>query len=324
VAVFNAPYSNTRSVVELALTELISLMRRVPALNRSLHEGVWDKTAEGAHEVRGRTLGIVGYGNIGSQLSVLAEGIGMRVVFYDVIERLALGNAQRLNSLDELLEISDVVTLHIDGRKSNEGFFGADEFAKMRPGSVFLNLSRGSIIDVQALKDALVSGHLSGAGVDVFEWEPKRRGDGFDCPLRDLRNVILTPHVGGSTEEAQEAIGQFVSAKLRDYVFTGSTTLAVNVPNLQLAPTGVGRIMVMHRNVPGVLAAVNGVFAEHGANIDGQMLATAGDVGYVVTDISQVAQRGASSKLLAMDSTIRLRIHDDFDRGEFPLGPAAG
>jgi D-3-phosphoglycerate dehydrogenase / 2-oxoglutarate reductase len=323
VAVFNAPFSNTRSVVELTLAEVIALTRRLTVRDKALHDGVWDKTADGAHEVRGRTLGIIGYGNIGSQLSVLAEILGMRVVFYDTAEKLALGNARRVETLDELLEVADAVTIHVDGRQGNAGLFGAKQFARMKPGAVFLNLSRGFVVDVAALKENILSGHLGGAAVDVFPEEPKKRGDQFDSDLRGLPNVILTPHVGGSTEEAQEAIGEFVAKKLRDYVLTGSTMLSVNFPNLQLEHTGVGRIMLLHRNVPGVLAAVNQVFADHGANIDAQMLATRGEFGYVVTDISDVTQRGASAKLQAMSSTIRLRIRDAFDRPEFPPGPAA-
>ncbi|MFD6136766.1 phosphoglycerate dehydrogenase [Isoptericola sp. NPDC060257] len=324
VAVFNAPYSNTRSVVELAISEIIALTRRLSVRDKALHDGVWDKTAEGSHEVRGRTLGIIGYGNIGSQLSVLAENLGMRVVFYDTAEKLALGNAHRVETIEELLAEADAVTIHVDGRAGNAGLFGADLFAGMKPGAIFLNLSRGFVVDVEALREHILSGHLGGAAVDVFPTEPKKRGDGFTSPLRGLPNVILTPHVGGSTEEAQEAIGEFVSKKLRDFVATGSTTLSVNLPNLQLAHTGVGRIMLLHRNVPGVLARVNQVFADHGANIEAQMLATRGEIGYVVTDISDVTQRGASAKLQAMDSTIRLRIRDAFERPEFPPGPAAG
>jgi D-3-phosphoglycerate dehydrogenase len=324
VAVFNAPYSNTRSVVELAISEIIALTRRLTVRDKALHDGVWDKTAEGSHEVRGRTLGIIGYGNIGSQLSVLAENLGMRVVFYDTAEKLALGNAHRAETIEELLAQADAVTIHVDGRPGNAGLFGADLFAGMKPGAIFLNLSRGFVVDVEALREHILSGHLGGAAVDVFPTEPKKRGDGFTSPLRGLPNVILTPHVGGSTEEAQEAIGEFVSKKLRDFVATGSTTLSVNLPNLQLAHTGVGRIMLLHRNVPGVLARVNQVFADHGANIEAQMLATRGEIGYVVTDISDVTQRGASAKLQAMDSTIRLRIRDAFERPEFPPGPAAG
>ncbi|MFC8599632.1 MULTISPECIES: phosphoglycerate dehydrogenase [unclassified Isoptericola] len=324
VAVFNAPYSNTRSVVELAVAEIISLTRRLSVRDKALHDGVWDKTADGAHEVRGRTLGIIGYGNIGSQLSVLAENLGMRVVFYDTAEKLALGNAHRVETIEELLAEADAVTIHVDGRPGNAGLFGADLFAGMKPGAIFLNLSRGFVVDVEALREHILSGHLGGAAVDVFPTEPKKRGDEFTSPLRGLPNVILTPHVGGSTEEAQEAIGEFVSKKLRDFMATGSTTLSVNLPNLQLAHTGVGRIMLLHRNVPGVLAAVNQVFADHGANIEAQMLATRGEIGYVVTDISDVTQRGASAKLQAMPSTIRLRIRDAFERPEFPPGPAAG
>jgi D-3-phosphoglycerate dehydrogenase len=324
VGVFNAPYSNTRSVVELALAEVIALTRRLTVRDKALHDGVWDKTAEGAHEVRGRTLGIIGYGNIGSQLSVLAENLGMRVLFYDVSEKLALGNAQRVATLDELLERSDAVTIHVDGRAGNAGLFGAEEFARMKPGAVFLNLSRGFVVDVEALRENILSGHLGGAAVDVFPSEPKKRGDSFDSELRGLPNVILTPHVGGSTEEAQEAIGEFVAGKLRDYLQTGSTMLSVNLPNLQLGRTGVGRITHLHRNVPGVLAAVNQVFAEHGANIEGQMLATRGEIGYVVTDIADVTERGASVKLAAMESTIRLRVLDELPREEFAPGPAVG
>ncbi|PFG42828.1 D-3-phosphoglycerate dehydrogenase [Isoptericola jiangsuensis] len=324
VAVFNAPFSNTRSVVELAVAEIIALTRRLTVRDSALHQGVWDKTADGSHEVRGRTLGIIGYGNIGSQLSVLAENLGMNVVFFDTSEKLALGNARRVETLDELLAVSDAVTIHVDGRAGNAGLFGEDLFARMKPGAIFLNLSRGFVVDVDALRTHILSGHLSGAAVDVFPTEPKKRGDHFDSPLRGLDNVILTPHVGGSTEEAQQNIGQFVAKKLRDYLFTGSTMLSVNLPNLQLEHTGVGRIALLHRNVPGVLAAVNQVFADHGANIEAQMLATRGELGYVVTDISDVTQRGASAKLMEMATTVRLRIRDAFDRPEFPPGPAAG
>jgi D-3-phosphoglycerate dehydrogenase len=323
VAVFNAPYANTRSVVELTLAEIIALTRRLTVVDKALHDGIWDKTAEGAHEVRGRVLGIIGYGNIGSQLSVLAESMGMRVVFYDIAEKLALGNARRVESMDELLEAADIVTIHVDGRRGNAGLFGARQFARMRPGALFLNASRGFVVDLGALREHILSGHIGGAAIDVFPVEPKNRGERFESELRGLPNVILTPHVAGSTEEAQEAIGQFVAAKLRDYVRTGSTTLSVNLPNLQLEHTGVGRIAHLHRNVPGVLAAVNQVFAEHGANIVGQVLATRGDIGYVVTDIADVTQRGASAKLQALDSTIRLRVLDHIERDELPPGPAS-
>jgi D-3-phosphoglycerate dehydrogenase len=324
VVAFNAPFSNTRSVVELAIAEIIGLTRRLPERDKALHAGVWEKSATGSHEVRGRTLGIIGYGNIGSQLSVLAENLGMSVIFYDLQERLALGNARRAETLEELLAVADIVTLHVDGRSGNAGMFGPEHFAAMKPGSIFLNLSRGFVVDVEALRANIVSGHLAGAAIDVFPTEPKKSGDRFESVLRGLPNVILTPHVGGSTEEAQEAIGQFVSKKLRDYVTTGSTMLSVNVPALQLEDSGTtGRIALLHRNVPGVLAQVNQIFADHGANIEGQMLATHGDLGYVVTDISDVTHRGASKKLMAMETTVRLRINDQFERPEFPPGPAA-
>lgn len=309
VAAFNAPFSNTRSVVELTLAEIIALTRRLTERDRSLHDGVWDKSAEGAHEVRGRTLGIVGYGNIGTQLSVLAESLGMSVVFYDTSERPALGNARRLESLDELLDVADVVTLHVDGRSGNAGLFGAAQFTRMRPGAVFLNLSRGFVVDYGALREQILAGHIGGAAVDVFPEEPKRRGDRFESDLRGLPNVILTPHIGGSTEEAQEAIGQFVSNKLRDYLAHGSTTLSVNLPNLALdARTGSHRLAHLHHNTPGVLAGINQTLAEHGVNIEGQLLATRGDLGYVVTDVAADLGPDVCRVLETMDQTIRLRV----------------
>ena len=309
IAVFNAPFSNTRSVVELTLAEIIALTRRLTERDKALHAGVWDKSADGSHEVRGRTLGIVGYGNIGTQLSVLAEALGMSVVFYDSAERLALGNARRLGSLDELLDIADVVTLHVDGRAGNAGLFGAAQFARMRPGAIFLNLSRGFVVDYAALRDHVATGHIGGAAVDVFPVEPKRRGDSFDSELRGLPNVILTPHVGGSTEEAQEAIGRFVSTKFRDYLTTATTTLSVNLPNLALERnTGTHRIAHLHHNTPGVLAGINNTLAEHGVNIEGQLLATRGDLGYVVTDVGSGISDEVVEVLRTMSQTIRLSV----------------
>ena len=309
IAAFNAPFSNTRSVVELALAEIIALARRLTERDKALHAGVWDKTAEGAHEVRGRTLGIVGYGNIGTQLSVLAENLGMTVVFYDTQEKLALGNARRAETLDELLAVADTVTLHVDGRAGNAGMFGAEQFAKMKPRSIFLNLSRGFVVDYAALRESILSGHIAGAAIDVFPDEPKKRGDAFDSELRGLPNVILTPHVGGSTQEAQESIGNFVSGKLRDYLTTGSTTLSVNLPNLALAQTnGRHRFAHLHRNTPGVLAAVNQTLAEHGVNIASQLLATQGDLGYVVTEVDGAVDPAVEAALAAMEQTIRLRV----------------
>ena len=309
VPAFNAPFSNTRSVVEIALADIIALTRRLTVLDRAMHQGVWNKASEGSHEVRGRTLGIIGYGNIGTQLSVLAENLGMSVVFYDIAEKLALGNARRMETIDELLDAADVVTLHVDGRDGNAGLFGGKQFARMRPGAVFLNLSRGFVVDYTALAEAIESEHLAGAAIDVFPVEPKRRGDAFVSELRNLPNVILTPHTGGSTEEAQEAIGRFVSNKLRDYLTTGSTTLSVNVPNLALEQTaGSHRLAHLHRNTPGVLAAVNAVLANHGVNIEGQMLATRGELGYVVTDVGSDIAPDAVDALARMSQTVRLRL----------------
>lgn len=309
VATFNAPFSNTRSVVEIALSNIISLTRRLPVFNEEMHRGVWNKTATGAHEVRGRTLGIVGYGNIGTQLSILAENLGMSVIFYDIDEKLALSNARRAESIDELLAAADIVTLHVDGRGGNAGLFGAEQIAKMRRGAIFLNLSRGFVVDPAAVRDAIVSGQLSGAAIDVFPVEPKRKGDPFTSELQGLPNVILTPHTGGSTEEAQESIGKFVATKIRDYLNTGSTTLSVNLPNLALEQkTGVHRLAHLHRNTPGVLASVNQQLAEYGVNIEGQLLATIGDIGYVVTDTGSEIDPQVLEALEKMDATIRLRL----------------
>ncbi len=309
VAVFNAPFSNTRSVVELALAEVIALTRRLTEKNAAMHAGVWDKAAEGSHEVRGRTLGIVGYGNIGTQLSVLAENLGMKVVFYDTADRLALGNAKRCGSLDELLEAADIVTLHVDGRAGNSGFFGAAQFERMRTGSLFLNLSRGFVIDHDALRRHLDNGHLAGAAVDVFPTEPKGRGDEFHSTLRGLPNVILTPHIGGSTEEAQADIGSFVAEKLHRYAAEGATTLSVNLPPLSLAQQpGTHRIALLHHNVPGVLAEVNSILAAHSVNVEGQLLGTRGEFGYLLTDIGIDYPADVLAKLEKMSQAVRLRV----------------
>jgi D-3-phosphoglycerate dehydrogenase / 2-oxoglutarate reductase len=309
VAVFNAPFSNTRSVVELALAEIIALTRRLTEKNAKMHDGEWDKAAEGSHEVRGRNLGIVGYGNIGTQLSVLAENLGMRVYFHDTADRLALGNARRCGTLDELLEVADVVTLHVDGRPGNSGFFGAEQFARMRPQSLFLNLSRGFVIDHTALRRHLVSGHLAGAAVDVFPKEPKGRGDEFVSELRGLPNVILTPHIGGSTEEAQADIGGFVAGKLAEFLGAGNTTLSVNLPAIALPKQdGTFRLVHVHHNTPGVLAQVNSILAEHSVNVEGQLLSTRGEFGYLLTDIGCDYPQDVLTKLRGMSQTIRLRV----------------
>lgn len=309
IAVFNAPFSNTRSVVELVIAEIIALTRRLTDKNRDMHAGIWSKSSRGSHEVRGRRLGIVGYGNIGSQLSVLAENLGMGVGFYDTADRLALGNARRMESLEALLAWADVVTLHVDGRPDNRGLFGEAEFAAMRPGSLFLNLSRGFVVDHGSLRDHIESGHLAGAAVDVFYEEPPRNSDTFTSRLQGLPNVILTPHVGGSTEEAQVNIGQFVAKKLTEYVRAGSTALSVNMPNVELpVRAGAHGLVHIHRNTPGVLATINAILAEHRINIEGQALGTRGDVGYVITDIASDYTDSTLSRLAHMDETIRLRV----------------
>ncbi len=309
VPVFNAPYSNTRSVVELALGEIIALTRRLTEKNERLHAGVWDKSATGAHEIRGRTLGIIGYGNIGSQLSVVAEALGMHVVFFDTADRLALGNAQRRSSMNAVLEEADVVSLHVDGRKSNRLLFGEEQFARMRDGALFLNLCRGFVIDHEALSRHLESGHLSGAAVDVFLDEPASRDQEFKSVLRGAPNVILTPHIGGSTEEAQADIGHFVSGKLAEYVAEGSTNLSVNLPQL-LPPhkEGERRFAHLHKNIPGVMAEINSVFANRGVNVEGQFLSTSGELGYALTDVSADVSEDVVTELGALGATVRLRV----------------
>ncbi|HET6152019.1 MAG TPA: phosphoglycerate dehydrogenase [Marmoricola sp.] len=287
IGVFNAPYSNTRSVVELVIGEIIALARRLTEKTQRMHEGVWDKSAAGSHEIRGRTLGIVGYGNIGTQLSNVAEAVGMSVVFYDSADRPAHGNARRMRSLPELLEVSDVVTLHVDGRPGNAGFFGPAEFERMKPRSMFINASRGMVVDYESLREHLLSGHIAGAAVDVFPVEPKAQGETFESVLRGLDNVILTPHVGGSTQEAQAEIGWFVAGKLTSFAREGSTALSVNLPEVAAGPLGEGhRLGFLHRNVPGVLAEFNALVASDNYNVTGQRLATRDDLGYVVTDLS--------------------------------------
>jgi D-3-phosphoglycerate dehydrogenase len=309
VAVFNAPYSNTRSVVELALAEIIALTRRLTEKDRAMHAGVWDKSARGAHEIRGRTLGIVGYGNIGAQLSVVSEALGMRVVFYDTADKLALGNARRCVSLDELLEISDIVTLHVDGRPSNSSLFGEKEFSLMRPGALFLNLCRGFVIDHPALRRHLQSGHIAGAAVDVFLDEPRSTGEEFSSVLRGLPNVILTPHIGGSTEEAQADIGAFVGGKLADFLAEGTTSLSVNLPPVALPPaSGTHRLAHLHRNVPGVMAEINSVLAAHDVNVEAQLLGTRGDLGYALTDIGIDYPDAVVARLREMGPTVALRV----------------
>lgn len=309
VAVFNAPFSNTRSVVELALAEMILLMRGIPAKMRLMDRGSWDKSAEGAHEVRGKRLGIIGYGNIGMQLSVLAESLGMKVCFYDVAEKLALGTAQRCATLEELLETSDAITVHVDGRKENTNLIGPREFGRMKEGAVFLNLSRGHVVDLHSLRSHLQSGHLAGAAVDVFPEEPHGNGERFEHPLRDVPEAILTPHVGGSTLEAQQDIGRFVSHRIVDYINTGSTENSVNFPAIRLPPQAQAhRLIHLHENVPGILASINQALATHGANITGQYLKTQEHLGYVITDIEGNYSDALLDDIRRIPNTLRFRV----------------
>ncbi|EFA23761.1 phosphoglycerate dehydrogenase [Bifidobacterium gallicum] len=311
VAVFNAPYSNTRSVVELVICDIICLMRRIPAHTHHMKHGVWDKSATGSHEVRGKTLGIIGYGNIGSQLSVLAEALGMRVVFYDLDEKLAMGNARRCETLTELLEQSDAVSIHVDGRKSNRGFFGEEQFAQMKPGAIFINASRGFIVDLDALKNHLDSGHIAGAAIDVFPEEPKSKGDPFITPLANEDNMILTPHIGGSTLEAQKNIAVFVAQRLVDYWFRGSTMLSVNLPQITVgACKSAARLCHLHQNFPGILAKVNQYLGEQDLNITAQSLGTEGEIGYAIVDVSGKPSRNTLDALEAIPGTIRLRVFE--------------
>lgn len=309
VAVFNAPYSNTRSVVELAIGEIIMLMRGTIAKSNQMHAGVWDKSAKNSNEIRGKKLGIVGYGNIGSQLSVLAEAMGMEVYYYDVVEKLQLGNAKKCLTLNELLAISDVVSLHIDGRASNKSVFGKAQFEAMKPGAIFLNLARGPVIDLEALVANIKNGRIRGVGIDVFPYEPKNNDEGFVNELRNLPNVILTPHIGGSTEEAQFNIAQFVPNRILEYVNTGNTFQSVNFPNIQLPELhDAHRLIHLHDNVPGILAQINHIFAKHNINILGQYLKTNETVGYVITDIEKGYGEKLVEDLKAIPNTIKFRM----------------
>ena len=309
IAVFNAPYSNTRSVAELAIAEIIMLMRGVPEKNAKAHRGEWDKSAADSYEIRGKKLGIVGYGSIGTQLSVMAENLGMEVYFYDVVTKLPIGNAKQVDTLPELLAMVDVVTLHVPETAATKWMFKAEQFAQMKEGSIFLNLARGTVVDIDALADALRSKKLLGAAVDVFPVEPRSNNEEFVSPLREFDNIILTPHVGGSTLEAQENIGKEVGAKLVQYSDTGTTTSSVNFPEVAL-PTNheVHRILHIHKNVPGVMNSINQVLAENGINISGQFLQTVEDVGYVVIDVAKGASQLALEKVKEVEGTVRARV----------------
>ena len=308
VVVFNAPYSNTRSVVELAIGEIIMLMRSVFQRSTEIHNGQWNKTAAGSKEVRGKKLGIVGYGNIGKQLSILAEALGMDVCYYDVEDKLALGNATKIDELSELLAISDVVTLHVDDNSSNKNFFGEKEISQMKDGAHLVNLSRGFVVNIEALVAALKSGKLAGAAVDVYPEEPRKNGE-FYTDLKGLPNVILTPHVGGSTEEAQRDIADFVPSKIMAYINSGNTVDAVNFPNIRLPrQTKAHRFLHIHKNVPGVMAKINKVLAEYNLNIIGQYLSTDSSVGYVITDLDKEYNTAVLEELRKIEGTIKFRV----------------
>jgi D-3-phosphoglycerate dehydrogenase len=309
IAVFNAPYSNTRSVVELVIGEIIMLIRNLPDKFAKMHKGEWDKSASGSFEIRGKKLGIVGYGNIGSQLSVVAEAIGLNVYYYDREERLALGNATKCKSLKELLEQVDIISLHVDGRKENENIIGDKEFDLMKKGVIFLNLSRGHIVDIASLKKNIENGKVAGCGIDVFPHEPKSNADGFVSELRGLPNTILTPHIGGSTLEAQENIATFVSGKFLDYINTGGTSISVNFPNLSLPVLeNAHRLIHIHSNVPGILAKINQILANNGINIVGQYLKTNENIGYVITDIDKEYNKDVIKELRNIENTIKFRV----------------
>jgi D-3-phosphoglycerate dehydrogenase len=311
VPVFNAPYSNTRSVAELVVAEAILLMRRIPERNAECHRGGWAKSAVGSFEARGKTLGIVGYGHIGTQVGVLAEGLGMHVLFHDIEAKLALGNAVATRDLDDLLQRSDIVTLHVPQTPATAGMVGEPQIARMRSGALLINASRGNVVDIDALAAALREKRIAGAAVDVFPKEPRSRDEEFVSPLREFDNVLLTPHVGGSTQEAQLNIGTEVASKLVRYSDNGSTVSAVNFPEVNLPEhAGSRRLLHIHHNVPGVLSRINDVFSQGGVNINAQYLQTSGDLGYVVIDVSasEAQSEAIREQLAAIPGTVRTRL----------------
>lgn len=310
VYVFNAPFANTRSVAELTLASAVMLMRGIPAKSNAIRRGEWQKSARGAHEVRGKKLGIIGYGNIGSQLSVLASGHGMHVYFYDVEPKLAHGNARPLASIEEVLDIADVVTLHVPSTPQTRGMIGAAQLKRMKKGSFLINQARGDLVDIDALADAMRAGHIAGAAVDVFPKEPASKDEAFESPLLDFENVLLTPHIGGSTEEAQAAIGLDAGIKLARYAFEGGSAKAVNLPELEpgLLAEGRSRLVSIHRNQPGYLSRLNEAASAMGLNIASQYLNTAGAYGYATADLEGEIPGDLLQKIEAMDGTIRARL----------------
>jgi D-3-phosphoglycerate dehydrogenase len=309
VVVFNAPYSNTRSVAELVIGASIILIRKILDKNKAAHEGIWNKDAKGSFELRGKKLGIIGYGNIGSQVSILAEAMGMKVIFYDVLTKLPLGNADSRKSLKELVSESDIVTLHIPETSQTKNIINKTLLKQFKRGSILINFARGEVVDLDALSKSLQEGHLSGAAIDVFPWEPEKNGDQFSSPLQNLPNVLLTPHIGGSTEEAQHNIGEDVSSKLLQYLEMGSTYGSHTVPELNLTPVeGTHRILHIHQNVPGVLSEINISLSDHKINILGQYLKTNDEIGYVVLDVDKKLSKNAADLLRQVKGTIKVRL----------------
>jgi len=309
IPVFNAPFSNTRSVAELVIAEMVLLLRRIPERTAAAHRGEWQKTANGSYECRGKTLGVVGYGNIGMQVGVLAESLGMRVIYFDIKSKLPIGNAQPVPTLDALLKESHVLSLHVPQDEKTDRLIGANEIAKMRPGAMLVNASRGNVVDIDALANALRSNQLGGAAIDVFPVEPKSNNDSFESPLRGIDNCILTPHIGGSTQEAQANIGVEVAEKLAHYSDNGTTISAVNFPEVALPEhQGKHRLLHVHDNVPGIMSAINAVFSENDVNVSGQYLQTRGDTGYVVIDIEANYSDAVLDRLSAIAGTLRCRV----------------
>lgn len=309
VPVFNAPFSNTRSVAELVLGQILLLLRGIPEKNALAHRGIWKKSADHSYEARGKRLGIIGYGHIGTQLGIIAENLGMQVYFYDIENKLSLGNATQVATMTELLNKCDVISLHVPETAGTKNMMGAEEFARMKPGSIFINAARGTVVDIPALAAALESGHISGAAVDVFPEEPQTNSDPFESPLMKFDNVILTPHVGGSTQEAQENIGVEVAGKLAKYSDNGSTLSSVNFPEVSLPEQNdCSRLLHIHQNRPGILTQINTIFAQDGINIAAQYLQTSADIGYVVIDVETARSEEALAKLKLIEGTLRARI----------------
>ncbi|HFG2214284.1 phosphoglycerate dehydrogenase [Vibrio cholerae] len=309
IPVFNAPFSNTRSVAELVLGEILLLLRGIPEKNALAHRGIWKKSADNSYEARGKRLGIIGYGHIGTQLGIIAENLGMHVYFYDIESKLSLGNATQVHTLSELLNKCDVISLHVPETAGTKNMMGAEEFARMKPGAIFINAARGTVVDIPTLCNALESGHIAGAAIDVFPEEPASNKEPFESPLMKFDNVILTPHVGGSTQEAQENIGIEVAGKLAKYSDNGSTLSSVNFPEVSLPEhRSCSRLLHIHANRPGILTQINTIFAEEGINIAAQYLQTTAEIGYVVIDVETARSEEALTKLKAIDGTIRARI----------------